>query len=176
MWYFVSNVLKKNLWTFFSFKPHIFLMFNLFWMIWKPMGGLIRIHKTSLYSKCNKTMMKECNLKIWKYDILFQMFWRKMFEPFLVSNFIFFSFFIHFEWSKNLKVCQLRIYKTRLNSKCNKTMMKKYNLKIWNCFNVSIIKHELPLHKTTHIFLIPWLNWTFFVELEVVDGRLQMFF
>jgi hypothetical protein len=103
------------------------------------------------------------------------MFWKKNCKPFLVSKPISFSFLVHFEWSKNLKVCQLKIYKTFLKSKCNKTMKKEFISKFEI---VLLVYHQtwIPLHKTTHIFLIPWPNWTFFVALETLDGRLQMIF
>ncbi len=31
------------------------------------------------------------------------------------------------------------------------------------------------MHKTIHIFLIPWPSWVFSMTLEALDGRLQMF-
>jgi hypothetical protein len=156
---------KKNLKPFLVLNPMFFSCLICFewsknlWVCW------LGIDNTSLYYKCNKTMTKECNLKIWNCNILFQMFWKKIFKPFLISNPISFSFLVHFDWSKNLKVCQVGIYKTSLNSKCNKTMMKEFNFKIQNYFNMSITKHELPLHKTTHIFFVLWPNWTFFCSI-----------
>jgi len=66
-------------------------------------------------------------------DILFQFFWKKNLKPSLVSNPISFSILVYFELFKNLLVHQLRIYKTYWYSKCNKTMMKEFNLNIWNC-------------------------------------------
>ncbi len=87
-----------------------------------------------------------CSLQIWKLwqtiwdknyscilvDILFQMFWIFFWKPSLIWNPISFSFKVCFEWSINLWVCQLMIYKTSLNSKCNKTMRKEFNFKTWN--------------------------------------------
>jgi len=78
-------------------------------------------------------MTKKSNLNIQNCDILFQMFWKKNFKPSLVLNPMSFKFLIHFEWSKNLWVCQLGIYKTFLYSNYNKTMTKEFNLQIQNC-------------------------------------------
>jgi len=98
------------------------------------------------------------------------MFWKKNCKPFLVSKPISFSFLVHFEWSKNLKVCQLKIYKTFLKSKCNKTMKKEFISK----FEIFLLVYHqtwIPLHKTTHIFFIPWPNWTFFCSIGNVRWK-----
>jgi hypothetical protein len=50
-----------------SFKPHIFFIFNPFWKIQRIWVHWQRIYNTLLYSKGNKTIIKEFNLKIQNY-------------------------------------------------------------------------------------------------------------
>jgi ribosomal protein L37AE/L43A len=104
-----------------SISFSILVCFELFKNLWVHQLG---IYKTYCYSKCNKKIMKEFNFNIWNCDILFQMFLKKNYKPSLVWNPKYLSCKIYFELSKKLWVHQLRIYKTSLYSKWNKTMTK----------------------------------------------------
>ncbi len=55
-------------------------------------------------------------------------------------------------------------------------MIKDFKLEILIFKNSFINKHLTPLHQTSYIIPIFLLNWTFFVMLEVLGWRLQMFF
>ncbi len=81
-------------------------------------------YKCSISTKSKGARKKTQGEKEVDYDILFQNFWRKNFRPFLVSNPIFSSFLIHFEWYKNRWVHQLAILKKKFFSKGKKITKK----------------------------------------------------
>jgi len=66
--------------------------------------------------------------------------------------------------------------KTSLYSWNKDATIKDFKLKILICFNALVTKHWTPLHQTPHIFPILLSNWTIFVMLQMLDGRLQMLF
>jgi hypothetical protein len=73
-------------------------------------------------------------------------------------------------------VCQLGLYKTSLYTRNKDATTKDFKLEILICFNSPITVHWIPLHQTSHNFHIPLLNWETFMALEVLGGKLQMFF
>ncbi len=87
-----------------------------------------------------------------------------------------FSFLVCFEWFKTWWVRHLGLCKTSLYFKGKDATTEDFKLKILIFFYLWIIKCLTPLHQTSHIFLIPLPNWAIFMVLEVLDGRLQMFF
>jgi hypothetical protein len=85
-----------------------------------------------------------------------------------------FSFKVHFEWFKKLWMCHLKIYKTYLKFKCNKTMTKQFNLKIQNYFNNSITKHE-PRYTKQPISSSFLDQIEFFCSIESVNWKVTKF-
>jgi hypothetical protein len=97
-------------------------------------------------------------------------------QPSSSSNPISSSFLVCFDWFKSRWVCQSRLYKTSWYSKTRDATIKHLKLKILICFHSPIIEHWTPLHQTSHILGIPLPNWSIFSMLEMLGGRLNMFF
>ncbi len=109
-------------------------------------------------------------------DSFIQFFWKNSSRTLSSSNSISSSVLICFEWLKTWWVCQLGLYKTSLYSTSKDATIQNLKLKILICFKSPITKHWGPLHQTPHMLLIPLLIWIFFTTLEVLDGKLKMFF
>jgi hypothetical protein len=105
-----------------------------------------------------------------------QFFWKHSSRTLSSSSSISSSILVCFEWFKTWWVCQLGLYKTSLYSASKDATIENLKLEIIICFKSPITKHWGLLHKTPHILLIPLLIWNFFMTLEMLGGRLKMFF
>jgi hypothetical protein len=73
-------------------------------------------------------------------------------------------------------VRQIKFNKTSLNSRGKDAMIKDFKLEILICFNPPVVEHWTLYTKHSTSFVIPFLIWAIFTMLEVLGGRLQMFF
>ncbi len=105
-------------------------------------------------------------------DSLLQLFWKNNSKPLSTSSPIIPSFLVCFEWLKTWWICQLSLYKISLYFKSKDATIKDLKFEILIYFNLPIIQHQTPLHQTPHIFPILLLNWTIFVALEALGGKL----
>jgi hypothetical protein len=129
-----------------------------------------------MFLECQKQKSNTKNIERGWVIVLFQKFWKNNSRTFFSSSFIFSSILVHFGWFNTWKVCQLGFYKTSLYSRSKDATTNKFKLEILIWFNSFIMEHWIPLYQTSHNFFIPLLNWETFVTLEVLGGRLQMFF
>jgi hypothetical protein len=76
-----------------------------------------------------------------------------------------------FEWFKTWWVCQVKFYKTSLNSRSKDAMIKDFKLKILIYFDSPLYEHWTLYTKHSTSFLIPFSIWAIFTMLEAL-GRI----
>lgn len=107
-----------------------------------------------------------------------QTIWKKNIKALILSNFISFSFRILFEWSKQLSVHQLELYKTSLKS-IDKiiTMLKDFKFQITNAFKTPLMKPWTPLvgefASFSFLVLFEQSSWLWVCQMEVYNTSLN---
>jgi len=71
-----------------------------------------------------------------------------------------------FEWFKTWWVCQIKFYKTSLNSRSKHAMIKDFKLEILIYFDSPLYEHWTLYTKHSTSFLIPFSIWAIFTMLE----------
>jgi hypothetical protein len=109
-------------------------------------------------------------------DSFVQLFWKNSSRTLSSSSSISSSILVCFEWFKTWWVCQLGLYKTSLYFTSKDATIENLKLEILICFKSPITKHWALLHQTPQYLAHSFIELKFFMTLEMLDGRLKMFF
>lgn len=120
------------------------MVFCYFWKTFMAMGAPMEGYYIFLKFK-DKRKTKRSKEKMSSFK-------EKIIKPPFLSNFICFSFLVHFEWFKELLVHHLKPFEKNFKCKDNIVMTNELELQNKNCFYVS--KTSNPFISKMHILLI----------------------